>query len=159
MSTLQRRTLVFTSLDDAVREAEQLQMRGYQRAGNWDLAQCCRHLALWMTYPIDGFPQFPLLLRPVAAAYRATLGPKQLRRILDSGVWPPGGPTDKRTIPAPGEDEAAAVAALREAAERLQTYDGPLYPSPVFGPLDKGTLIKLHRLHTAHHLGYLIPNE
>ena len=40
-----RRELRFDSLDEVVRDAEHLLAVGYDRAGNWDLAQCCGHLA------------------------------------------------------------------------------------------------------------------
>ncbi|HEX6983723.1 MAG TPA: DUF1569 domain-containing protein, partial [Planctomycetaceae bacterium] len=71
-----RRTLVFHDLDDAVRDAESLLAGGYDRAGNWDLAQTCGHLVEWMSYPIDGYPRPPALLRPVFWAVRKTIGPR-----------------------------------------------------------------------------------
>jgi hypothetical protein len=71
-------------------------------------------------------------------------------------VWPTGTPTDERTVPAAGGDDAEGVAKLREAVGRLLAHDGPLRESPLFGMLDKETLVKLHRIHTAHHLSFLV---
>lgn len=51
----QRRELKFLDFDNVIRDVEQLQARGYSRAGNWNLAQVCGHLADWMSYPLDGF--------------------------------------------------------------------------------------------------------
>ena len=43
------------------RDAENLLAKGYDKAGNWDLAQVRGHLAEWMRFPIEGFPKPPLL--------------------------------------------------------------------------------------------------
>ena len=157
---LVRRQLEFASLDEAVRDAEHLRSQGYERVGNWDLATCCHHLAVLMDYPIDGFPKFSFPLNIACWILKNTIAPSRLRKILDSGVWPEGTPTDKRTVLtlAVGNEEVA-VLRLRESAERLLSYDGPLQSSPLFGMLDKESLLKLHRIHTAHHLSFLIPNE
>jgi hypothetical protein len=39
------RTLSFPDLDAVVREADALRVGGYERAGQWDLAQICGHVA------------------------------------------------------------------------------------------------------------------
>ena len=61
------------------------------------------------------------------------------------------------TIPAPGGDEAAAVERLRQALARLQAHEGMFKPSPLCGPLDRETWLRLHLLHCSHHLSFLIP--
>jgi hypothetical protein len=78
-------------------------------------------------------------------------------KVLASGVWPTGTPTDERTFPPPGCTDAEAVAMLRRAVDRLVTHAGPFRESPLFGKLDRDTLVALHRIHTAHHLSFLIP--
>ena len=68
-----RRTLTFDTLDAAVRDAEYLLAAGYDRAGNWDLAQCLDHLAAWLTYPVSGFPKAPLpISTPPSTASRGS---------------------------------------------------------------------------------------
>ena len=47
----ERRELYFSDLDEVVRDAEHLLAKGYDRAGNWNLAQVCTHLAEWMRFP------------------------------------------------------------------------------------------------------------
>jgi hypothetical protein len=153
-----RRHLTFATLGDAVRDAEQLLARGYERAGTWGLAHCCHHLAVLMGWPIDGFPPMSAPRRVAAWVLNHTVARRWLRRVLDTGVWPTGTPTDGRTFPPPGCTEAEAVAMLRRATDRLLAHAGPFRPSPLFGLLDKEALVRLHLIHTAHHLSFLVPN-
>jgi hypothetical protein len=152
-----RRTLELSDLDDVVREAESLLASGYDKAGNWDLGQVCGHVADWMSYPLDGFATPPLPIRMMLGAMRLTLGKRMLRKILETRSMTSNNPTMRETIPAPGGDEAAAVARLREVAQRLRDHQGPLHPSPLFGKLDHETLVKLNTIHAAHHLSFLVP--
>src|SRR5262249_15626952 len=91
---LERRKLTFATLDDVVRDAENLLAKGYDKAGNWDLAQVCSHLAEWMRFPMDGFPKIPLLLRPMFWLVRATVGKKMREKVLAEGFSAGG-----RTMP------------------------------------------------------------
>lgn len=154
-----KRELEFQNLDEAVLEAERLQRLGYDRAGNWDLAQVCGHLADWMSFPLDGFPPTPLLFRPVFWMLRKTVGPAQLRKVRNARSVPRGVPTIPQTVPAPGRDEAPDVERLRRMVARFQAHDGPIQPSPLFGPMDRETATRLQLLHCAHHLGFLIPRD
>lgn len=157
MNQSHRRPLKFETLEEAVRDAEMLLAQGYEKAGQWDLAQCCHHLAEWMKFPLDGFPRLPFPMNLMAPVLRRTVAPGMLKKILDSGEFPAGGPTDRQTIPSAGGNDAEGVAQLKHAVHRLLNHEGPLQPSPLFGMLDKETLIRLHRIHTAHHLSFLIP--
>ncbi len=157
--TIKRRQLRFATLDEAVRDAEHLLAQRYEKAGNWDLTQCCHHLAVLMDYPIDGFPRFPFPLNVGCWLLKQTVAPGRLKKVLESGVWPTGIPTDKRTVPTPGGNDAEAVGRLKQAVERLLAHTGSFQPSPLFGMLDKETLVKLHRIHTAHHLSFLLPRN
>lgn len=157
MSTFHRRKLEFSTLDEAVRDAELLLAYGYEKSGTWDLGQCCHHLAILMAFPMDGFPRFSFPLNLTSWLLKNTVAPRYLKKVLDSGVWPAGNPTDKRTVPPAGGDEKEAVEMLRQAVGRLLAHTGPFQPSPLFGMLDKETLLKLHCIHTAHHLSFLVP--
>ena len=154
-----RRELTFATLDDAAKDAENLLARGYDRAGNWDLAQCCRHLSEWMRFPLDGYPKVPLPLKPVMWLMKVTLGKKMLLKILTTGKFDTGGQTLKQTIPAPGGDEPAAVAQLRVVVERFAKHDGPFHPSPLFGPMTRDEWTRLNLAHAAHHLSFLVPKQ
>jgi hypothetical protein len=156
---IQRCDLRFECLGDAVRQAESLRLGGYERAGSWDLSQVCGHLAEWMGFPLDGFPHQPAPIRLVLWGLRNTIGRRELRRLLDRGVMPRGGPTIETTIPSPGGNEAEAVERLRRAVTRFEAHDGPLCPSPIFGVLDRVQWRRLQLIHCAHHLGFLRPNS
>jgi hypothetical protein len=153
---LVRRKLAFATLDDAVRDAEYLLANGYDRAGNWDLAQVCSHLAAWMRFPMDGFPKIPLVLRPVVWLVRVTVGKKMRTRVLAEG-FSTGGRTVPQTVPSPGGDPAGAVAQLKEVAERLNGFTGSIHPSPLFGAMTKDEAVALQVKHCEHHLSFLIP--
>jgi hypothetical protein len=155
MST-ERRPLKFERLFDVVADAESLHARGHDKAGQWDLAQVCNHLAEWMRYPIDGFPPAPFPVRVILWTMRKTAGKRMLRSILENG-FKPGGPTVPASVSASGGDESAAVAKLRDAVARFENHSGPLHPSPLFGDLDKATATKLQLVHCAHHLSFLVP--
>lgn len=154
-----RRELRFDTLHDVVRDAENLLAKGYDRTGKWDLAQCCSHLADWMTFPVAGFPKMPLVLRPVFWLLRKTVGPGKFREYLGGGKMPTGKPTMPQTVPPGGGDATAAVAKLRQAAERFQAYTGEIHPSPLFGAMNKDEATRLQLVHCAHHLSFLVPRQ
>ncbi len=153
-----RRALKFDSLGDAVRDAEDLLARGYETAGNWDLAQVAGHLANWMTYPLDGFPRPPAPIRAVLWLLRQTVGRAKFEQYLAGGM-PAGKPTMPDSVPPPGGDPARAVARLRAAVERFQSHPGPVRPSPLFGAMTKAEATRLQLVHCAHHLSFLIPRH
>jgi hypothetical protein len=153
---IERRALTFATLDDVVRDAETLLAKGYDKAGKWDLAQACSHLAEWMRFPIDGFPRLPLLLRPVFWLMRATVGKKIGRKILAEG-FSAGGRTMPQTVAQPGGDAVVAVAKLKEVAERFKAHTGPIHPSPLFGAMNKDEALQLQLKHCEHHLNFLLP--
>lgn len=153
---LERRKLTFASLDDAVRDAENLLAKGYDKAGNWDLAQVCSHLAEWMRFPLEGFPRVPLLLRPMFWLMRATVGKKMRAKVLAEG-FSSGGRTMPQTVFPSGGDATAAVAKLKEVAERFKAFAGEIHPSPLFGAMTKDEALQLQLKHCEHHLSFLIP--
>jgi hypothetical protein len=154
-----RRTLTFGSLDEVVRDAENLLAKGYDRAGNWDLGQVAGHLANWMTYPLDGFPKAPLPVAMMLGLIRVTLGRKMLAQYSAPGaVMPSGKPTMTASVPPPGEDAAVAVAKLKTAAGRFDAHTVEVIPSPLFGKMTRDQALTLQLVHCNHHLGFLVPN-
>ncbi len=157
--TISRRILQFASLEEAVADAESLLKTGYVKTGNWDLSQCCDHMTRVMLYPMDGFPQFPIHLRVATFILRFTIAPMMLKKMLRSNKWPERVPTDQQSIPARTELDALSAQKFRSAVSRLLEYNGPWKTSPLFGLLPKETLVHLHRIHCAHHLGFLVPEN
>lgn len=148
---MQRRTLRLDTYDDILRDADRLLAAGYDRAGNWDLAQIGHHLAIIMTMSLDGFPQ--RLPRPVQwVARRLMLG-----RILRRHVFRVRFPAPAYVRPPDEHDDRAAVDRLRAAVARLRDHSGPLHPSPMFGDLSPAEWREVHLWHSEHHLSFLLP--
>src|SRR5262249_40035701 len=142
---------------EVVADAENLLARGYDKAGNWDLAQVCGHLAEWFRYQLDGYPRPPLVIRPVFWLIRNTVGKGMARKMMAGGRMKTGMRTIPQSVPTPGGDDAAAVARLRETIARWRAHTGPLHPSPLFGGLTREQWEKGHLIHCAHHLSFLVP--
>ena len=159
MATLMRRTLKFDSFPAVIADAETLLRGGYDTTGKWDLAQVAGHLAAWLSFGMDGFPKAPLPVRMILWALRNTVAKGQLRKVLATKTFPPGGPTVKESVPAEGGDEAAAVETLRAAYARAEAFTGELVPSPVFGRLTRDEWVSLNLVHAAHHLSFLTPKS
>jgi hypothetical protein len=155
--TIERRQIRFESLDDVVRDAEGLLAKGYDRAGNWDLAQVCGHVANWMTYPVEGFPRPPAPIRAMLWLMKKAVGRGKFEKYLAEGM-PAGKPTMPESVPPPGGDPAAAVARLKQAVEKFKAAGG-VHPSPLFGPMTKDEATRLQLIHAAHHLSFLVPKS
>jgi hypothetical protein len=97
------------------------------------------------------------LLRPVLWGVRHTIGPRLMRRTLATGRMPEGTPAIPQSVAASGGDAAVAVEHLRRAAKRAVEWTGPVHPSPVFGRVNREDGLKMHLLHAAHHLSFLVP--
>ena len=96
---IELRKLSFASLDEVAADAENRLTKGYDKAGNWDLAQVAGHVAEWMRFPIEGFPKPPIFIKPMLWLMKVTAGRRCWQRF-----WPkvsPGG--DNVGGPAPGE--------------------------------------------------------
>jgi hypothetical protein len=152
------RDLKFAEMDDIVRDSERLLSRGYDKAGTWDLAQVCGHIANWMTYPLDGFPKAPVPIRVILRLLRATVGRAKFEQYLRDGM-PAGKPTMPQSVPPPGGDPAAAVEKLRSAVAKWKAYTGEVHPSPLFGRMTKDEATKLQLVHAAHHMSFLVPRD
>jgi Protein of unknown function (DUF1569) len=154
-----KRKLKFDSLNDVGPEVQRLATVGYSKVGKWDLAQACGHLDNWMTYSMDGYPKANILVRGILAAMRVTMGKRMLRKILANG-FSDGGPTMPDSVPAAGAStDQGAADHLCSTLQRLIKHSGKIHPSPLFGSLDRPTMLKMHLLHCEHHLGFLIPKE
>ena len=157
--TAQRRQLQFNNLDEVARDAEGLLATGYDKAGKWDLAQCCNHLAEWLRFPVEGFPKAPAPIRAMLWMMRKTIGRKKLLAYIGTQSFPAGKPTIPQTVFLPCGDVANAVADLRTSVERLKAHEGAIVPSPLFGPMTKDEAVRMQVVHCAHHLSFLVPKS
>jgi Protein of unknown function (DUF1569) len=148
-----QRQLAFTDYAEVLAEVDRLHRGGYEKLGQWDLAQIGDHLTYFMLASLDG-PTFrvPWLLKVL-------LGRLVLRRILKTRRMKPGAPTPQKPPPTAGGDESAAVTRFKQTVARLQAHRGELVASPFFGYLTPEQWRDLHLIHCAHHLGYLQPAQ
>ncbi len=154
----QKRQLNYKNFDDMMADVRTLHSGGYSRHGSWTLGQACGHVAEWMRFPLDGFPKPPLPMRGIFWFMRTTgMAKRMANKILAEG-FTGGMPTAPDTVPdAEQLTDEQGVERLRQMVERVQAFDGELISSPLFGPMDKETHVKVSLLHAAHHLGYLEP--
>lgn len=148
----ERRALTFTSLDRVMPDVDTL-LEGYTRVGNWSLGQVCNHLSRTLQGSVDGFSfQAPWLIRK-------TLAPIFFRRMMRSGSMPAGAPGPKQLVPSPGLDDRAEAEALRGALRLYAAHTGPLAVHPFFGKLTNEEWTRLHCIHSALHLSFLLPGK
>jgi hypothetical protein len=147
-----RRHLEFNDFGAVVADAERLHHRGYERAGQWDLAQVCDHLAYFIDASVDGAKfRVPWLIKVL-------FGRAAFRRILSTRSMKEGAFTPQKPLPASGGDEAASLERLKTSIRRFESNAGELQASPFFGHLTREEWRQLHLIHCGHHLGFLLPS-
>jgi len=152
-----RRELAFRSLDEAVADAKLLLANGYEKYGNWSLGQCCGHLANWISYPMDGYPSVPLVLRPLVWLMRQTVGKTFRKQMLEGQKMDAQLRTIPASVPPADADDTQGVLALQNMVERWKSFAGPVLPSPLLGSLTLDEATKIQLIHCAHHLSFLKP--
>ncbi len=148
-----KRTLEFHALDEALADVDRLLRDGYTRQGDWNLAQICAHLTDAFNRSIDGFNY------AIPWAVRRIFGPIVLRKVLRIRQLPPGFQLPQEQVPPAGPDAHECAAKLRRSIERFERHDGPMAAHPFFGPISHDTWRRLHLIHAAHHLGFLVPHD
>ncbi len=157
----ERRQLDFHSFEEFSRDVRKLRDRGYERAGNWTLAQNCDHLRLFIDFSLNGFPfKLPLPMR--------LAGPLLKRRTLSTRKLPTGVkappalmPSGNKCLALPKDANVDSEAANRliETIDRYLDFKGTPQPSPLFGRIDRETWDQLHLIHASHHLSFLVPKN
>jgi hypothetical protein len=153
-----RRTLNFTTLDDAVADVRHLLATGYTHVGKWNLAETLEHCSLWLRFPLEGYPATPFPLNLVASLARITIGGRMRRQVLQARGFPPGSMTLPSTVKVLGRDQdAAAVEQFVVAVEKFKNFRGTPQASPLFGNLSYEEHRELQVIHLQHHLSFLWP--
>jgi len=148
-----KRELKLSSFDEVRREVERLHQQGYDRAGNWDLAQNLNHLGYFMKGALDGYPF------KVHWILKAMLGKLVKHRILRAQKMKAGVFTPQRPLPPPNNNEAQAVGEFLELLDRFAKHQGEYQESPFFGKMTRDECHQINLIHCNHHLGYLLPKE
>lgn len=156
---IRSRELQFQSWQEVVDDVEMLLANGYTSTGNWTLGQAASHLAQWTSFPMNGYPTPPFIIRVIFAVLQRTGATKRMsEKILKEG-FQPGSATDPSTIPSSSIDDGDGVQQLVDVCGRAKTFRGRLHPSPLFGAMDNATFQKVSLLHAAHHLSYFSPKQ
>lgn len=155
--TTKRRKLKFENLDQVIEELDLLLDRGYTQTGNWNLSQICTHLHDWMRFSLDGYPKAPPPIRLALWLMKVTIGRRQFEAVVSKG-FKANLPTMPATVPAAdAASDKAAVDQLTKTVNRLKESNGPIVPSPIYGPLTYDEAVQLQLAHCAHHLRFLVP--
>jgi hypothetical protein len=147
-----RRQVRYDSLQDVLRDAEQLAAGKVHTLGNKTYGQILRHLAIAMNMAIDGSPlRVSWPMRMMARLFKK----KILSAPMDPGfnlsaegeslLWPPGDP-----------GVAQGLEELRQAIHRLET-ETKREPSPFLGTLTHEEWNQLHRHHAELHMSFVVP--
>lgn len=148
---MHRRTLKFDTYDDVIADIERLESADPVQLGNWTLGRTCHHLAYYYRGSLEGYPKMlPWIVRK-------TFGRILLPRILKRGYMKTNGPTIPESRPT-AVDEPAAIADAKALLERLKSVDR-VHPSPLFDHLTVDQCRRLHLIHSAHHLSFLVPKQ
>lgn len=146
-----RRPLSFSGLDEILPDVDRL-LAGHVAVGNWTLGQNCDHLATTFRYSVEGFPfQLPW-------AVRRLVGPLAFRWFDRSGRLPAGVKAPAPLAPRPAVDDREGAESLR-AAIALYRERGPIREHPIMGPFTPAKWERIHAIHAAHHLSFLLPRE
>jgi hypothetical protein len=148
----ERRNLTYASLDRVMPDVDRL-LEGHTTVGNWSLGQICNHLATTIINSVEGFPlRAPWLLRQ-------TIGRLKRRQVLGSGTIPTGVKLPERFLPKPGLDARAEAEALRAALMLYAANTRPPVLHPFFDQLSREQWTRLHCIHCAHHLSFVLPGS
>jgi hypothetical protein len=150
----ERRQLSFACLDEVMPEVESL-LGGYDAVGQWSLGQICKHLSLTLTLIVDRAPDNPSANSPEDPRFA-----RIRERFFRAGRFPDGVPAPiAEVLPCGDLDDRAEAEALQDALVRFQSAAGPFARHPFLGTMTKEEWIQFHRLHAAHHLGFVVPSD
>ena len=150
-----RRSIAFVGLDEIMPEVDRL-LGGHVRSGRWSLGQILHHLATAIKLIADGDHPPPGPLDPEMARRFEV----RRRRFFSTGRFPEGVEVPIPALEPPLDaDERAEAESLRSVLRRFQEAGGPFPAHPVLGPLSKEEWAAFHRLHCAHHLGFVRPTS
>ena len=144
----QRRSLAFAELSEIMPDVHRMR-RGHSTTGNWSLAQICRHLADSFTGSMDGFGVRNHRLM------RFLFGRRAVEDVFIHGLGT--GFTVAEKLKPPSNlvlDET--VGELGRSIDRYRAHTGPLHFHPFFGRLTPDQWSRLHCIHCAHHLSYVV---
>jgi hypothetical protein len=152
MDELKRRQLAFDDFSQVWADIQNLLAQGYTRVGKWSLGPMCDHLALALDGSIDGFAYMPPWYFRIVA-----------RQILPVILWrkrfPTGAKLPERFEPTADISDEIGAQRFAERLGRFENHHGAMALHPFFGKLSNQRWRKLHLIHCAHHLSFLLPEQ
>jgi hypothetical protein len=146
-----REPLTFNNFEEVARHVQLLHQHGYDRTGNWDLAQILNHLGYFMKGGLEGYTfKVPWIIK-------ALFGKMVKNRMLREQKMKAGGFTPQKPLPPPNADEAQAVAEFLALLDRFDKHQGEFCESPFFGKLTRDESRQMNLIHCGHHLSFLLP--
>lgn len=154
----ERRKLSLTGVDQIMPEVDRLLSAGYEPAGNWSLGQVCKHLCEAMKGSVEGYPSIPFPNNVILGLLRPLMGAKFKKRILTLNEMQSGIRLPDKFVPTPGLDDRAEAEALRGMIRMYAAHAGAMAAHPMFGSMTRDEWDRLHAIHAALHLGFLVPS-
>ena len=153
-TVIQRREIVYGTLQDFLDDVRQLAEIEVTTLGNWSFAQILEHLARAIDSSIDGFSfQSHWLVRTLAAAF--------LKNRLLTTKMKPGVNLPRRAssyLPEPEVELHDAREHLEAAAQRLLTT-APTARHPYLGRMSDREWLALHLRHAELHMSFVLPQR
>ena len=151
---MERRDLNLKNLDEVLVEIHRLSDGGYDKLGQWDLAQVCHHCASPIEQTIDGYTfRVPLPIRLIIIVTGAK------RKFFRRRDIKPGLSAPATTLPPEGLETAEQIKRYEAAVKRLKTHTGDFHAHPFFGTMTPDAWEQFHTIHTMHHLRFLRPHD
>ena len=145
-----RRELVYADVSEIMPDVYKLRNE-HRTAGNWTLAQICRHLTDSVAGSMNGFGVKNHRIM------RLLFGRRALADVFAGGMGAGFTVTEKLTPP-PDLDLDDAIEGLARMIDRYMSHAGPLHFHPFFGHMSRQEWDRMHCVHCAHHLSFAIPN-
>jgi hypothetical protein len=148
-----RRKVEYATLQNVLADAERLSAGDVKALGNWSPGQIFQHLATTMNASIDGMD--------FRAPWYFRLPARLMKKKMLRGPMPPGfqlpAAAARVLVPGPTTTEEG-LAALRAAVARQQR-ESKRAPNPVLGVLTNAEWTRLHLIHAALHMSFLVPGS
>lgn len=122
----------------------------HETIANWSLGQICKHLEDSFVGSLEGFDLRNHRIK------RLLMKRKMLDVALTKGI-PLNYTVDPNITPPSHVDLDEGIEGLARAIERYQGHDGRTHAHPLFGNMPRETWDRVHCVHCAHHLSFVIP--
>lgn len=146
----ERRKLIFNAPDDVAAEVKRLREGGYEKAGQWNLAQVSYHCEKLLSQSMTGTAAETT---PEQTARRPIL-----EKMLATNAIPDGIISPEPAAP-PADTSDSAIDDFLTTLNTFKAFKGPFAPHRLFGNISAEERRRHQMIHCAHHLSYLVPAQ